>query len=79
VLLTLASLLQGRTPADGTRILLGAFGAGLTWCAAVLEWGVPAANALPPVIPGWDMSWRPSFPQAESVLGHHTPDSVEVT
>jgi len=79
VLLTLASFLQGRTPADGTRILLGAFGAGLTWCAAVLEWGVPAANALPPVIPGWDMSWRPSFPQAESVLGHHTPDSVEVT
>ncbi len=42
VLLTLASLLlQGRTPVDRTRILLGAFGAGLTWCAAVLEWGVP--------------------------------------
>jgi 3-oxoacyl-[acyl-carrier-protein] synthase-3 len=41
VLLTLASLLQERTPVDGTRILLGAFGAGLTWCAAVLEWGVP--------------------------------------
>lgn len=44
VLLTLASLLQGRTPVDGTRILLGAFGAGLTWCAAVLEWGVPACE-----------------------------------
>lgn len=41
VLLALADLLRHRTPADGARILLGAFGAGLTWCAAVLEWGVP--------------------------------------
>jgi 3-oxoacyl-[acyl-carrier-protein] synthase-3 len=44
VLLALTSLLKGHTPADGTRILLGAFGAGLTWCAAVLEWGVPACR-----------------------------------
>ena len=41
VLLTLVDLLNTRAPADGTRILVGAFGAGLTWCAAVLEWGVP--------------------------------------
>ena len=44
VLLALASMLQERTPADGTRVLLGAFGAGLTWCAAVLEWGVPVCE-----------------------------------
>ena len=42
VLLTLADLLQGGTPAYGTRVLVGAFGAGLTWCTAALEWGVPA-------------------------------------
>jgi 3-oxoacyl-[acyl-carrier-protein] synthase-3 len=41
VLLVLADLLNSEIPAKGTRILLGAFGAGLTWCAAVLEWGVP--------------------------------------
>lgn len=39
VLLALADLLSTCQPADGARILLGAFGAGLTWCAAVLEWG----------------------------------------
>jgi len=39
VLIALADLLRTRIPADGARILLGAFGAGLTWCAAVLEWG----------------------------------------
>ena len=44
VLLTLADLFQSGVPRDGTRILLGAFGAGLTWCAAVLEWGVPACE-----------------------------------
>jgi len=41
VLLALADLLSIRAPGDGARILLGAFGAGLTWCAGVLEWGVP--------------------------------------
>ncbi len=44
VLLTLADWMQNGTPADGTRVLLGAFGAGLTWCAAVLEWGVAACE-----------------------------------
>jgi len=42
VLLALVDLLNVREPDDGARILVGAFGAGLTWCAAVLEWGVPA-------------------------------------
>jgi 3-oxoacyl-[acyl-carrier-protein] synthase-3 len=41
VILALVDLLTTHDPADGARILLGAFGAGLTWCAAVLEWGVP--------------------------------------
>jgi 3-oxoacyl-[acyl-carrier-protein] synthase-3 len=26
---------------DGDRVLLGAFGAGFTWGATVIEWGVP--------------------------------------
>jgi len=57
VLLAFADLLHGAVPADGTRILLGAFGAGLTWCAAVLEWGVPShheptANLYKPAAAG---------------------------
>jgi len=40
VLLALDELLRTRIPRNGERILLGAFGAGLTWCAAVFEWGV---------------------------------------
>ena len=39
-------VLRGGAPTDGTRVLLGAFGAGLTWCAGVLEWGVPPAGAV---------------------------------
>jgi 3-oxoacyl-[acyl-carrier-protein (ACP)] synthase III-like protein len=78
VLLTLASLLQGRTPVDGTRILLGAFGAGLTWCAAVLEWGVPACEYFAADYTGTGRTCRPSFRQAVSSRPH-TPDSVEVT
>jgi 3-oxoacyl-[acyl-carrier-protein] synthase-3 len=31
---------EGRLP-DGARILLAAFGAGLTWAGAVVEWGRP--------------------------------------
>jgi 3-oxoacyl-[acyl-carrier-protein] synthase-3 len=46
VLLAFADLLRNRTPADGERILLGAFGAGLTWCAAVLEFGVAARSGM---------------------------------
>jgi hypothetical protein len=46
VLLTLGDLLEKGTLAAGSRVLLGAFGAGLTWCAAVLEWGVPAVESL---------------------------------
>jgi len=46
VLIVRAELLRTRTPAPGARILLGAFGAGLTWCAAVLEWGVPVFSGL---------------------------------
>lgn len=45
VLLALVELLSTRPPADGARVLLGAFGAGLTWCAAVLEWGAVARRA----------------------------------
>ena len=41
VLLALGDLLTTRALGDGARVLLGAFGAGLTWCSAVLEWGVP--------------------------------------
>jgi 3-oxoacyl-[acyl-carrier-protein] synthase-3 len=41
VLLALVDLLDNVVPDDGERILLGAFGAGLTWCAGVLEWGAP--------------------------------------
>jgi 3-oxoacyl-[acyl-carrier-protein] synthase-3 len=44
VLLTLGDLLGRRVLVDGSRVLLGAFGAGLTWCAAVLEWGVPVGD-----------------------------------
>jgi 3-oxoacyl-[acyl-carrier-protein] synthase-3 len=44
VLLALADLLNSGVPADGTRVLLGAFGAGLTWCAGVLEWGAPYSD-----------------------------------
>jgi 3-oxoacyl-[acyl-carrier-protein] synthase-3 len=47
VLLALIDLLSTRTLADGARVLLGAFGAGLTWCAALLEWGVPDHNHSP--------------------------------
>jgi 3-oxoacyl-[acyl-carrier-protein] synthase-3 len=39
VLIALGDLLRDRTPKTGERVLIGAFGAGLTWCAAVLEWG----------------------------------------
>jgi 3-oxoacyl-[acyl-carrier-protein] synthase-3 len=45
VLLALGHLLRTGIPANGARILLGAFGAGLTWSAAVLEWGVPIPAA----------------------------------
>ena len=39
VLLALDELLRTRIPGNGERVLLRAFGAGLTWCAAVFEWG----------------------------------------
>jgi 3-oxoacyl-[acyl-carrier-protein] synthase-3 len=39
VLIALGDLLRDRMPSSGERVLIGAFGAGLTWCAAVLEWG----------------------------------------
>lgn len=45
VLLALTDLLSGHSPSDGARVLVGAFGAGLTWCALVLEWGVPVCNS----------------------------------
>jgi 3-oxoacyl-[acyl-carrier-protein] synthase-3 len=41
VLIALGDLLRNRLPKNGERVLIGAFGAGLTWCAALLEWGVP--------------------------------------
>jgi 3-oxoacyl-[acyl-carrier-protein] synthase-3 len=44
VLLAFADLLHNVVPDDGERILLGAFGAGLTWCAGVLEWGAPVGT-----------------------------------
>ena len=47
VLIALADMLRTGAPADGARILIGAFGAGLTWCADVLEWGVAAAAMRP--------------------------------
>src|SRR5262245_50734834 len=50
VLIALADLLRTRIPADGARILLGAFGAGLTWCAAVLEWGGASLPGSQPVL-----------------------------
>jgi len=50
VLLALADVLGSGVPEDGTRVLLGAFGAGLTWCAGVLEWGVPVSGAV--TVPG---------------------------
>jgi 3-oxoacyl-[acyl-carrier-protein] synthase-3 len=46
IVLALVDVLRGGVPEDGTRILLGAFGAGLTWCAGVLEWGVAAPGAV---------------------------------
>jgi len=46
VLLALCELLKTRRPLDGARTLLGAFGAGLTWCAAVMEWAAPAHCGL---------------------------------
>lgn len=63
VLLALQELLQRRQPAPGDRVLLAGFGAGLTWAAALFDWGerlaartdasVPRiAGALPPYRPG---------------------------
>jgi 3-oxoacyl-[acyl-carrier-protein] synthase-3 len=40
--LALAHSVSGGQLHDGDRVLLGAFGAGLTWGATVLEWGVAA-------------------------------------
>ena len=40
--LALAHSVQTGRLHDGDRVLLGAFGAGFTWGATVLEWGVPA-------------------------------------
>ena len=45
-LMALSDLLSARAPAGGAQILLGAFGAGLTWRAAALEWGVPGENFM---------------------------------
>lgn len=50
---------SARAPADGARILLGAFGAGLTWCAALLEWGVPVHTSKEAY------SWNPQFSSGE--------------
>lgn len=45
VLLALADLLDRRLTAAGDRVLLAGFGAGLTWAAALFEWGEMAAKA----------------------------------
>jgi 3-oxoacyl-[acyl-carrier-protein] synthase-3 len=46
VLFALTDMLRSGALEDGTRVLLAAFGAGLTWCAGVLEWGVSAPAAI---------------------------------
>ena len=38
VLIALAHLLCSRTLRPGDRVLIGAFGAGLTWAAILIEW-----------------------------------------
>ena len=61
VLMVLGELLGQRVPNDGERILLGAFGAGLTWCAAVLEWGVPVSANADPVVSPLHLSLAPAL------------------
>ena len=61
VLMVLGELLGRRVPDDGERILLGAFGAGLTWCAAVLEWGVPVSANADPVVSPLHLSLAPAL------------------
>ena len=43
VLLALGDLLDRRVTVPGNRVLLAGFGAGLTWAAALFEWGESAA------------------------------------
>ena len=45
---------------DGHRVLLGAFGAGFTWGATVVEWGLPS----PPAPPNSLLPPTPSIPGA---------------
>lgn len=66
VLLTLGDLLGKDVLADGSRVLMGAFGAGLTWCAAVLEWGVPVGEYIAGSGAWTDQTVRPS-PQVYQV------------
>jgi 3-oxoacyl-[acyl-carrier-protein] synthase III len=47
VLLALAELLERKIAAPGDHVLLAGFGAGLTWAAALLEWGAAEATDLP--------------------------------
>jgi 3-oxoacyl-[acyl-carrier-protein] synthase-3 len=50
VLLALADLLERKRPAPGDHVLLAGFGAGLTWAAALFEWGRRAAIPQRPAI-----------------------------
>jgi len=49
VLLALADLLERKSAQRGDHVLLAGFGAGLTWAAALFEWGIPEAQVSPAV------------------------------
>ena len=47
VLLALAELLDRKQAEPGDHVLLAGFGAGLTWAAALFEWGAGQASGVP--------------------------------
>ena len=47
VLLALEDMLDRNLTRPGDAVLLAGFGAGLTWAAALFEWGRPASSSLP--------------------------------
>jgi len=49
VLLALGDLLDRKVTALGDNVLLAGFGAGLTWAAALFEWGDSGAGLSPAV------------------------------
>lgn len=55
--IALCEVLAAGRIATGDRLVLVGFGAGLSWAAAALEWGVPVPTKLPP----WPLHWVASI------------------